>query len=1041
MNKKMRLLILSILMLNLATITYGIQLGDFENPSDPNHDGWIVVDDPNSTTDPNVSVSYSTTGATLGSNSLRIDADPNYQLALEYSLIDQGLIDEFRNNLKVSLDITRLTSEWTDQGSSWCELFVAVQAGSSVEGSIWDFWQQLDTEADWEPANGDDPMSFTYDYSTTINQIDFDNLEYLNFVLCPNWGGYDPGGTYYIDNIQMFGGGPAYDPVPANNAREVLSETTLSWTPGVYADKHDLYFGTNFNDVNDANRTNPLGVLISQDRSYNNNTYDPPGFLTSGKTHYWRVDEVNGPDIWPGEVWAFTTVYPGVGVVIGDWEDTMDGWVPGGGNPTLSYSTTGATLNEKSLKIEVQNGWFWIITLALSPEQLEDLKDNDILSLDVTWVASEWEGSTWSGVQQISINAEGIGWNQMSATGDTSNPDAPGDWNPTEFGEIDTRTITWNYSGIDVGSIPEGGWCFMQFSTGHDAPGTYYFDNARFLNSKLASDPSPNNRAEDVKREPTLSWKPGSNAATHDVYFGANYNNVMDANRVNQLGVLAIQDQAYDVNTYEPGILEFDTVYYWRIDEVNGTDIWKGAVWAFIIGKYLVIDDFEDYNDFTNLIFRTWKDGYGEPSQGIPGNGTGSIVGWSGSPVAEREIVQSGLQSMPLFYDNSVLPFYSEAIRTWETPQDWTEQGSAAMAIWFRGYRPYVGSLSRDAATNTYTLNAAGNDIWDNWDARKQEYYDQFHFAYKQLSGEGSIIAKIENLTYTSGWAKAGVMIRETLNANSPHAMVVITPGNGVAFQFRVDTGGTSTNINQEDINAPHWVKLTRSANTFTAQHSADGQNWVDVQGDLSSMIDIPMSVNTYVGLALTAQNPFATCEAVFSNVSTNGTVSPTGPFTQSQDIGIRSNAADKLYVILEDDDGHSKLIEHSEPNGTQHTTWREWNIDMREFINAGVNTAAVTKMTLGIGNKAAPSATGDGLMYIDDIRLYLPRCVPSELQPIGDLNDDCVVDKSDLVLFAAEWLSPAPDAADLDDDGDVDFVDYVELASVWLEELLWPQL
>jgi len=631
----------------LMPISYGIQLGDFENPSDPNHDGWIIVEDPN------VSVSYSdTSGIKSGIYSLKIDANQGYQLALQYSLIDNGLVNEFRNNLKISLDATRLTSEWTDVGGSWCELFVAVQSGNSGDDpndpNVWDFWDQLDQEADWEPANGDNPMSLTYDYSTTLNQIDFDNLEYLNFVICPNWGGYNPGGTYYIDNIQMFGAGLAYNPVPTNGAREVWNNIDISWTSGVYADKHDVYFGTSFNDVNNASRTDPCGVLLEQD--YDLNTYTP-GELASGKTYYWRIDEVNGTDIFKGEVWNFTTAYTGIGVVIGDWEDKMDGWVGGQGSPTFSYSTTGATLNEKSLKISVQSGWYFVMTLALSPEQLEDLKANNTISLDVTCVTSEWEGATYGKVEGISINAAGIGWNQIiPPTGDTSNPDSPSDWNPYDFGETDTRTIAWDYSGVDVSRIPEGGWCFLQFATGHDAdPATYYFDNARLSNSGLASNPRPPSQGADVQIEPTLSWSPGRYAATHDVYIGTNVDDIRDVNIANLAGYPNVTYGNVDVNSYKSGRLEFNTTYYWRVDEVNDAHpdrLWKGEVWSFMTGNYIVVDDFESYNDIeageegSNLVYLTWIDGYVEPPA-VPTNGStmGYVVAFQPSMVRRLRIV------------------------------------------------------------------------------------------------------------------------------------------------------------------------------------------------------------------------------------------------------------------------------------------------------------------------------------------------------------------------------------------------------------------
>jgi hypothetical protein len=84
----------------------------------------------------------------------------------------------------------------------------------------------------------------------------------------------------------------------------------------------------------------------------------------------------------------------------------------------------------------------------------------------------------------------------------------------------------------------------------------------------------------------------------------------------------------------------------------------------------------------------------------------------------------------------------------------------------------------------TFTLRGSGADIWGSADA--------FHFAYQPLTGDGSIVARVASLTHTHAWAKAGVMIRENLDADARHAMVVVTPSNGVAFQRRTSTGGSS---------------------------------------------------------------------------------------------------------------------------------------------------------------------------------------------------------------------------------------------------------
>src|SRR4030042_2120456 len=132
-------------------------------------------------------------------------------------------------------------------------------------------------------------MSITYDYSLVHNQIDYNELEYLELVFATNWGGYNPGGVYYIDNVQMFGGGAAYDPVPADGEREMPVFTTVRWTPGVYTKTHDVYFGTNLENVTNASRTNPLGVLREQE--YGLNSYNP-GELISGTSYFWRIDAI-----------------------------------------------------------------------------------------------------------------------------------------------------------------------------------------------------------------------------------------------------------------------------------------------------------------------------------------------------------------------------------------------------------------------------------------------------------------------------------------------------------------------------------------------------------------------------------------------------------------------------------------------------------------------------------------------------------------------------------------------------------------------------
>jgi hypothetical protein len=104
------------------------------------------------------------------------------------------------------------------------------------------------------------------------------------------------------------------------------------------------------------------------------------------------------------------------------------------------------------------------------------------------------------------------------------------------------------------------------------------------------------------------------------------------------------------------------------------------------------------------------------------------------------------------------------------------------------------------------------------------------------------------------------------------------------------------------------------------------------------------------------------------------------------------------------------------------------------------VNLQSVKRMYIGLGDRGAAKLGGAGMLYIDDIRLYRSRCVPSLWKPAADFTGDCVVDYPDLEIMASEWLTDANDLrADLDLDNDVDFKDYAGLADTWLDVLLWP--
>jgi hypothetical protein len=313
---------------------------------------------------------------------------------------------------------------------------------------------------------------------------------------------------------------------------------------------------------------------------------------------------------------------------------------------------------------------------------------------------------------------------------------------------------------------------------------------------------------------------------------------------------------------------------------------------------------------------------------------------------------------MPLVYDNDMK--YSEAQRMLSgSASDWTREGVDSLALWFRGYPAYVGSFV-EAPDGTYTMTGAGTDIWAN--------SDEFHFAFKEISGAGAIIAKVESVGNTDPWAKAGVMIRDTLEPGSRNVAVLVTPENGVRFQYRSTAGGVTDRAFAEGITAPQWVKLERTTGGLVrAFYSADGTTWTNFILKLSKM-EMPV----YIGLAVTSHKADATCEAKFSNVSFGDT--SVGPQWTDQDIGILSNAAEPMYVTVGDGSGTAAKAYHADPDAAVIGDWTEWNIPLTDFSDQGVVLTDVSNLAIGFGGADNPQPGGSGLMYFDDIRLYLPR-------------------------------------------------------------------
>ncbi len=728
----------------------------------------------------------------------------------------------------------------------------------------------------------------------------------------------------------------AYNPRPADGSKFIdAAATTLSWTAGFGAKLHTVYFGDNFDTVANGTGRPPQGVV----------TYNP-GPLKVETTYYWRVDEFDGAATHKGDVWSFATAKVGGGVR-GDYYRGMDfgtfvltrtdpqinfNWGdPGGPDPAVGNDQFSAR-------------WTGEVEAAFTETYTFYTNSDDGVRL-------------WIDGQPLVDN-----WTDHAATENS--------------GKIDL--VAGNTYSLLMEFYENGGGAVAELRWSSPRTPKQLVPQAALSPPVKASGPSPINGATGTSLTPVLTWGPGDFAASHEVYFGTVADAVRNATKASPeyKGSKALGDESYS-----PGKLAWYTTYYWRIDEVNNVNAnspWVGNLWSFTTGDFLLVDDFESYNAGANQIWYSWHDGLGYGAPGSPpyfaGNGTGAAVGDENTvSFTEQTIVHGGRQSMPLSYDNNKQGFakYSEAELTLTAPRDWTEEGVGELSLWFRGLPGSVGSFT-EAPAGTYTMTASGTDIWDVGTAGN--YRDEFHFAYKTLTGAGSIVARVQSVQNTNGWAKAGVMIRETLDGGSKHAFACVTPSNGVGSQGRDTTGAASFNTNQTGVTAPRWLKLERdAAGNFTVSHSANGTTWQPVTG--ATPRNIPMSSTVYVGLAVTAHDAALTCQAVFTNVTITGTVSPQWAH---QDIGIASNAAEPLYVAVSNSGGQPAVVVNADPSAAQIATWTEWVIPLQSFADKGINLKNVDRIAVGLGTRGNQTAPGgSGKMYFDDIRLYRPRTAP----------------------------------------------------------------
>ncbi len=491
--------------------------------------------------------------------------------------------------------------------------------------------------------------------------------------------------------------GKASHPSPADGAADVPRDVVLSWTPGKYApavNGHVVYLSENFSDVNDG-----IGG-ISQSAS----SYTPPQRLDFETTYYWRVDEVNAPPssvVHEGDVWSFTTEsfsYPITNITATASSSSA--------NKGPENTVNGSGLDSTGLLHgNIGDNTMWLSDMTGPPPTWIMFEFDKVYKLHEMWV---WNSN--ESLEQVI----GLGIKEAVIEYSTDGVDFATLGTTHEFAQGPGTAGYAHNTTIDMAGVPAK---FVRLTANSNWKGLlpqFGLSEVRFLSIPLsAREPNPASGATDVAPDAVLTWRSGREAARHDVSLSADEQAVIDGTAP----VVSVTSPSYSTP------LDLAGTYYWQVTEVNEASTpaaVKGDIWNFSTVEYIVVEDFESYNDIdppdpdSHRIFESWIDGFG-----IAANG--ALVGYDPPQpsYAEKTIVHGGSQAMPLFYSNTAGATFSEAARTFADPQDWTKHGIKTLGLWFHGAAGNAGQLYvKINGTKILYDGSAGNlagAAWQPW--------------------------------------------------------------------------------------------------------------------------------------------------------------------------------------------------------------------------------------------------------------------------------------------------------------------------------------
>ncbi len=663
------------------------------------------------------------------------------------------------------------------------------------------------------------------------------------------------------------------------------------------------------------------------------------------------------------------------------------------------------------------------------------------------WIASDDQGELWLSTDDDPANAVLI----------ASVPDYTGAHQWEKYPSQQSQPITLQadrYYIMALWKEGEGGdncsaaWQGPGIPTRVVIAGTYM----KPFEALWALGPKPANRATDVSQTTTLGWKPGEKAAKHDVYFGASEQAVTNANTTTT-GIYRGR-QNLDATSYvlPEAPLEWAKTYYWRIDEVNGVDLWEGASGDLpppTLSLSMILSSTRTISPI-GYSGPGWTDGVTPNlSLGYPGNGTGSAVGYGQAPFAEQTIIHNGKQSMPLAYDNTGTggkARYSETQREWATPQDWTTKGVKALTLRFHGdpnnaaeplYVAVKDSLGRTKVVNYANPDAALSNNWQEWNIDMKEFVS----AGLNLSGVKTMYIGLGNRVSPKAGGTGTIYI-DDIRLYLPRCIPsLLKPAADLSGNCVVDY------LDLQMI-ANNWLATGAAPNDakLVARYTLDG-NFNDSSSYTGLQNGDPRNGAAIISDAVRGQVAHFDGADDFVDCGTFNPSAATGQLTVA--LWAKWNGLSGLY---------QGLI-------AKRDTWAA--ADMMWQIEANINDG-----TLGFFREGSNPPDGDPVLPIgewaarcrhlqrDDRHILCQwratvsgsfsfgsdtqatvvfgACEQNGGNPFnGDLDEIRIYDYA---LSAAEVFYLAEPAVDLNNDNKVNFSDFAILADAWLNELLWPQ-